>query len=190
MVRPICAEGSIRLLQVIHKFISQELVNSIDFTSFSGMLRIMNLEEMIRMQRESYVTLYNQLRNLDGCVDYLEGDFEEDFDEEYEADLIHFREQVKWNRRAIYGQNQEILEWIQGMNDSESELALIIKVGFWLAKQADLLVGRLSYCESAVISDRGVPDMWDDWERMADGYAEIAIGQDELLEKMESVSEG
>lgn len=80
MVRPICAEGSIRLLQVIHKFISQELVNSIDFTSFSGMLRIMNLEEMIRMQRESYVTLYNQLRNLDGCVDYLEGDFEEDFD--------------------------------------------------------------------------------------------------------------
>lgn len=150
----------------------------------------MNLEDMIRMQRESYRTMYNQLRNLSGCVAYLEGDFEEDFDEEFEADLIHFREQVKWNRRAIDSQNREIFEWVQGMNDLENELALVIEAGFWLAKQADLLVGRLSYCESAVISDRGVPDMWDDWERMADGYAEIAIGQDELLEKMESVSEG
>ena len=147
---------------------------------------IMNLEDMVRMQRESYVTLYNQLRNLNGCVDYLEGDFEEDFDEEYEADLIHFREQVKWNQRVIDKQNREIFEIVQGMNDSENELALVIEAGLCLAKQAELLTNRLSYCESAVISDRGVPDMWDDWERMADGYEGIAIGQDELLEKMKN----
>ena len=66
---------------------------------------IMNFEEMFRVQRESYLTMYNQLKNLDGCVDYLESDFEEDFDEVFEADLIHFREQVKWNQRVIYKQN-------------------------------------------------------------------------------------
>ena len=164
-------------------------VNSIDFTSFSGILMIMNYEEMFRKQRESYLTMYNQLRNLDGCVDYLESDFEEDLDEVFEVDLIHFREQVKWNQRAIYKQNQEIFEIVQGMIESEIELALVIEAGLWLVKQVDLLVSRLSYCETAVISDRGVTDMWDDWERMADGYAEIAIGQDELLEKMKGVSE-
>ncbi|APP03571.1 hypothetical protein [Lactobacillus delbrueckii] len=167
----------------------QELVTSIDFTSFSGILIIMKFEDMFRIQLESYLTMYNQLRNLDGCVDYLESDFEEDFDEVFEVDLIHFREQVKWNQRAIYKQNQEIFEIVQGMIESEIELALVIEAGLWLVKQVDLLVSRLSYCETAVISDRGVPDMWDDWERMADGYAEIAIGQDELLEKMKGVSE-
>ena len=188
MVRSTCAAGSICVPPLIHKFISQELVTSIDFTSFSGILMIMNFEEMFRVQRESYLTMYNQLKNLDGCVDYLESDFEEDFDEVFEADLIHFREQVKWNQRVIY--KQEIFEIVQGMNESEIELALVIEAGLWLTKQADLLVSRLSYCETVVISDHGVPDMWDDWERMADGYAEVAIGQEELLEKMKSVREG
>ena len=141
----------------------------------------MNFEEMFCIQRESYLTMYNQLRNLDGCIAFLECDFEEDFDEELEVDLIYFREQVKWNRRAIDKQNQEIFEIVREMDESEIELALVIEAGLWLAKQTDLLVSRLSYCETTVISDHGVPDVWDDWERMADGYVEIAIGQEELL---------
>lgn len=44
----------------------------------------------------------------------------------------------------------------------------------------------LSYCEAAVSSDCGVPDMWDIWAQMVDGYSKIAIGQDELLEKMKN----